>query len=181
MKQTKKGKPAGGGKLNRSQTITLRVDPQLRYLTDLAARTQRRTTSGFIEWAIEMALNNVEMGREKNGEPIILAGEGLILWDVDEADRFVKLAIHFPQLLTHDEQVMWKIIRENNSFWDNGYQGSSTNRDRFLSYINFPKVREYWEMLNGVVDGSAEIGDLPKHEPRDTPAPYSDGFDDIPF
>jgi hypothetical protein len=180
MKQTK-NKPAGGGKLNRSQTVTMRIDPQLRYLTDLAARTQRRTTSGFIEWAIEQALNSVQLGPDGYDRQKLLADEARILWDVDVADRFVKLAIHYPQLLNHDEQVMWKIIRENNSFWGDAYLGSSTDGSELLKYIDYLKVREHWETLNGVVDGSAELGDLPKHEPRDTQAPYSDGFEDVPF
>ena len=180
MNQTKK-KPTGGGKLNRSQTVTMRVDPQLRYLTDLAARTQRRTTSGFIEWAIEMALNNVEVGCDEHRLPIFLAGEAMTLWDVDEADRFLKLAIHYPQLLTHDEQVMWKIIKENNSFWDDRYSMGETFPNALLMYVNFFKVREYWEALNGIVDGGAEMSDLPKHEPRKAPIPHDDGFDDIPF
>ena len=34
------------------------------------------------------------------------------LWDVDETDRFVKLALHYPDLLGHEEQRLWKLIRE---------------------------------------------------------------------
>lgn len=39
------------------------------------------------------------------------------LWDVDEADQFVKLALRFPDLLTHDEQKLWKLIRETEDLW----------------------------------------------------------------
>jgi hypothetical protein len=31
------------------------------------------------------------------------------LWDVDEAERFAKLALGYPHLLTHEEQVRWKL------------------------------------------------------------------------
>ena len=44
-------KDRGGSKLNRTETVTIRLDPKLRYLTELAARKQRRTVSSFIEWA----------------------------------------------------------------------------------------------------------------------------------
>ena len=46
----------GGGKLARSETVTVRLAPKLRYLAELAARKQRRTLSSFIEWAIEETL-----------------------------------------------------------------------------------------------------------------------------
>ena len=36
---------AGGGKLSRSETVTVRLDPKLRYLAELAARIHRRTLS----------------------------------------------------------------------------------------------------------------------------------------
>ena len=34
---------SGGGKLSRSETVTVRLDPKLRYLAELAARIHRRT------------------------------------------------------------------------------------------------------------------------------------------
>ena len=106
-----KSKKGGGSKLNRTQMVTLRLDPRLRYLTDLAARTQRRTTSGFIEWAIEEAIDNLELRYDSvNDEKYTLGSESYWLWDVDEADRFVKLAGRYTNLLTHDEQILWKII-----------------------------------------------------------------------
>ena len=37
----------GGGKLARSETVTVRLDPKLRYLAELAARIQRRSVSSF--------------------------------------------------------------------------------------------------------------------------------------
>jgi hypothetical protein len=43
----------GGGKLSRSETVTVRLDPKLRYLAELAARLHRRTLSSYIEWAIK--------------------------------------------------------------------------------------------------------------------------------
>src|SRR4051794_21564371 len=49
----------GGAKLNRSETVTVRLDPKLNYLCELAARAQRRTKSSFIEWAVADSLRNV--------------------------------------------------------------------------------------------------------------------------
>jgi predicted transcriptional regulator len=49
-------------KLNRSETVTIRLDPRMKYLAEMAGRAQRRTKSSFIEWAIEQAV--AELGIE---------------------------------------------------------------------------------------------------------------------
>lgn len=106
----------GGGKLSRSETVTVRLDPKLRYLADLAARKQRRTLSSYIEWAIEDSLKSVllHQGTGYNGdESVSVAEEAKRLWDVDEAERFVRLAIHYPELLTHQEQEVWKLLLDS--------------------------------------------------------------------
>ena len=108
MEKRARGRPrSGGSKLQRSETVTLRLDPKLRYLADIGARAQRRTVSSFIEWAIENVLNKVIL--KGNAD---LQGFSYILWDPTEADRFAKLAIYFPEFLTYDEQVLWKLIFE---------------------------------------------------------------------
>ena len=39
------------------------------------------------------------------------------LWDVDEPDRFAKLALYYPDLLNHEEQSIWKLVRECRFVW----------------------------------------------------------------
>ncbi len=58
---TKKKRVAkgGGGKRGRVHGLTVRLDPRLRYLADIAARKQRRTLASFIEWAIEQSLEDL--------------------------------------------------------------------------------------------------------------------------
>src|SRR5438445_7943906 len=87
-----------GSKLARSETVTVRLDPKLRYLAELAARKQRRTVSSFIEWAIEAALDQVFIREWPDGGKTI-SGASEALWDVDEADRFAKLALSYPEML----------------------------------------------------------------------------------
>ena len=78
----------GGGKLARSETVTVRLDPKLRYLAELAARLHRRTLSSYIEWSIEASLGNNRLTTDPNGASI--RDEAEELWDVDDADRFAK-------------------------------------------------------------------------------------------
>lgn len=135
----------------RSETVTVRLDQRLRYLAELAARKQRRTLSSFIEWAIEDSLSRIELvhGEEK----ATLADLAWPLWDVDEVERFTRLAIRYPELLTHSEQVLWKAIREHGGFWE-GRRGPSgkwvwqTDENSLL----VEKLKEYWPALIRYVD-----------------------------
>ena len=108
----------GGGKLVRSETVTVRLDPKLRYLAELASRKQRRTLSSFIEWAIEQCLEDVAIQDVKKGERSTLSKLGDTLWDVGPQERFLKLALRSPELLNYKEERMWKFIDEWKALWD---------------------------------------------------------------
>ena len=154
----------------------MRLDPKLRYLAELAARKQRRTLSSFIEWAIEQNLKNTYLELVEGSDEILsIASEASDLWDVDEPDRFVKLAIRYPQMLTHDEQVLWKLVRENGSLWRGHYDEKTkewTWRVRLDTFI-FERLRESWEAFRAVAyeNGSKET----------LPSWHKYEHDEIPF
>lgn len=175
----------GGGKLSRSETVTVRLDPKLRYLAELAALKQRRTVSSFIEWAIEDSLARVLLQENFNGDGISVADAAYALWDVDDADRFAKLALHYPELLTHEEQKRWKIIRETGYVWkgrNDKVTGDWTWRVEEASLI-FDRLREFWDSFCSVARGETtrdSLPQLPRGKPAAKPAP-EEFNDDIPF
>jgi len=135
----------GGSKLKRSQTVGVRLDPKLRYLAELAARKQRRTLSSYIEWAIENSLKTItitDKSQENKEESLDALKNNL--WDVDEPDRVVRLALRCPDLLSFDEQIQWKIICEAFSpvgcrhFW-NGDKGITEEG------MHWYEIRERWD------------------------------------
>ena len=67
------------------------------------------------------------------------------LWDVDPPDRFVKLALRYPELLNYTDQIKWKLIRENGFLWK-GHTNSGvwTWQVREESLI-FERLRQYWK------------------------------------
>lgn len=171
----------GGGKLTRSETVTVRLDPKLRYLAELAARKQRRTLSSFIEWAVEDSLGRVLLfdGGVSNAMNLSVADEATYLWDVDEADRFAKLALRYPDMLTHDEQVRWKLIRENGYLW-RGRNGGPD--DEWIWSVEegkliFERLRECWDRFSAVALGQADKSTLP--EWREQKPVKHTGFDDM--
>jgi hypothetical protein len=208
-KESHKG---GGGKLSRSEVVTVRLDPKLRYLAELAARLHRRTLSSYVEWAIKASLDT-EAVRPTNlpglhASDHTIGNEAEYLWDVDDADRFAKLALRYPHLLTHEEQVRWKLIRENGYLWKGSYAGRrkewtwTVDEDSFI----YPRLREHWAAFCLAADTGEGKDQLPtwvKTEPitppparspyggspppaRTAPPPpaktgFDDMDDDIPF
>jgi hypothetical protein len=139
----------GGGKLSRSETVTVRLDPKLRYLAELAARSQRRTLSSYIEWAVVRSLSEVILG--SGSDPVTVADEAELLWDVDVAERFVRLAARYPELLSYQEQETWKLL--NDSFLLLPAQMPTTSAGkpawdwRALLDQVVPEVRRQWPTL----------------------------------
>lgn len=168
-----KEKRKGGGRLNRSETVTVRLDPKLRYLAELAARKQRRTLSSFIEWAIEDSLQHVyvEEGRDPQSQTpyqLSMAQVAFDVWDVDEAERFVRLALRYPDLLTYEEQILWKLIQENGSLWegthdDNGWLSWEISLETLILW----RLQESWDAFRQVAAGKADKSSLPPWDEYD--------------
>lgn len=156
-----------GGKLVRSQVVTVRLDPRIRYGVELAARKHRRTASSFIEWAIEQALEMVVIREAENQrqQPVTAQDAQNQVWDVDEPDRFAELAINFPELLNHEEQVLWKLIRECGFLWRGNWRRQGDRE--FWSWtvseqsLDFEKLREHWIMFNEIANGDMPASKLP--------------------
>jgi hypothetical protein len=172
---TKKTK-GGGGALSRSVGVSIRLDPKLRYLAELAARSHRRTLSSFIEWAVQQSLSSVVLRNE--GKDVRLVDAADSLWDVDEADRFVKLVHHSYDLLIHEEQVLWKLISENGFLWKGSYSGSS-HLDGFATFEWEPsldnlivkRLRRHFATFKSVAEGELSDSALPNWNSLSDPTP----------
>lgn len=169
----------GGGRLSRSEVVSVRLDPKLRYIAELAARKQRRTVSSFIEWAVERGLDSVSAADEGQ----TLWNEADALWDVDESDRFTKLALRHPDLLTHEEQILWKLLRENGLLWKGRYDRNGEWQWTVSeSSMVVDNLRKHWDTFKAAAAGDAEAKKiLPTWVKKGSPEKKSAFDDDIPF
>lgn len=168
-------KKSGGAKTTRSETVTVRLDPELRYLAEIAARTQRRTLSSYIEWAIQQSLRGIYLSTDAPNdlEGWTIAAKAKALWDVDEPDRFVRLALIAPDLLNYDEQKLWKLIRENGWLWY-GFFNDHTDKWEWTveeHRLIYERLRERWESFKTVAYDDADPAVLPKW----TDSPFTKG------
>ncbi len=170
-----------GGK--RTEIVSVRIDPKLKYLAELAARKQRRSLSGYIEWMLERSLDQVPLYEgDSHAESVSVAEAERLhnLWDVDEPDRAIKLALHYPELLTYEEQLIWKLVRENGLLWRGNYHKGEWAWTVQEKSLIWDRLHKYWQTFKKVAAGDEALDALPtwqKTEQKDT----SDYGDEIPF
>jgi hypothetical protein len=149
----------GGGKLSRTETVTVRLDPKLKFAAELAARRHRRTLSSFIEWAVEEASEKVVVGLKENETAKYVMAD---VWSVNEVDRFFKFAQKYPHLLTHDEEVLWEAIVENTFIWkfkndkSGGLEDDSLGKLK-LMWAEFKEYAKGEKTFNEINELSEEI------------------------
>jgi hypothetical protein len=93
---TKKRK--SGRKLGKTENISIRLDPRLKWTAELGARVHRQPLSSFLEWCLVNTLSDVRTSR---GDTVLDIGEAT--WDIDPDDRVKRLAKEYPELLTYPE------------------------------------------------------------------------------
>lgn len=165
----KKRKPKATGP--RTEVFAMRLDPKLKYLAEIGARKQRRSLANFIEWALDEALKNVKLVEtgEFNGQyDLTVHVEANKLWDLEPSDRLIKLAESYPDLLTYEEQLIWKAIfeiRASETYKDDAGktqllsydfvdgEGSNRHADRMA-------VKECWPTLVAYAEGNATAEDV---------------------
>jgi hypothetical protein len=165
------GKRREKGPGKKSEVVTVRLDPKLKYLAELAARKHRRPLSSYIEWALEQSLSQVFL-EEEGGVSVANAERAHRLWDLDEPDRIVRLALNYPELLTHEEQMLWKLVRENGYLWHGRYAPEWTWKVQESSIL-WDRLRESWPVFRAVANGT--------RPPMDLPAWNKQTADEIPF
>ena len=99
----------------KTETFSVRLDPQTRYLAELAARSQGRSLANFIQMAVEDALESAVIDTYANRDHTVKVRSREFVekvWDVSEPERLVRLALAYPELLSFEEQVLYKKLRD---------------------------------------------------------------------
>lgn len=166
-----KTREPGGGRLNRSQTVTVRLDPKLNYLCELAARVQRRTKSSFIEKVIDDAIVRIKLDQRAYGSQSPSIGEcSDKLWHVRPHERLIELAFLAPHLMTMEEQEIWAVICEHGYFWSGEWNNSGGEQVWTWEVENHSlyreRVGECWDRIVAVAEGREDAKEALPEYPR---------------
>lgn len=127
----------------KSETFSVRLEPKTRYLAELAARSQGRSLANFIQMAVERALENTEVqtyARPNQAIPVLSSEFVELVWDVDEPERLVKLALAYPELMTFDEQVIYKRLLRD-------YLMDDARAPYTEHHFDWPRISTDWKQL----------------------------------
>jgi hypothetical protein len=151
-------KKVRGASRAKGESLTVRLHPRLKYGLELLARKQHRTLTTVVEWALTKALEDEREGLIKHtqgGEDINILHQ---VWDPEESDRFVNLAMCCPELLSYEEELVWKVITSH--IVDVGEFGCEEGVKYFFEYegYNVPRysvIRENWEKIHQAAAGES--------------------------
>jgi hypothetical protein len=99
--------------IRKSENLNIRIDARTRCGLDLLARVSNRSVSEIVLAELRKRLDAELPRRDVDGKQVSLLD---VVWDVFEQDRMVKLAVFGPELLTEDEQKMWRVISEDRAY-----------------------------------------------------------------
>ncbi len=124
------------------------------FVATSGAKALKTTLTGFITFAISKAAQQVKIDHlVKNPflfapaeiENLTVATFAERIWDKEEAIRFIRLAQTAPLLLSAEEDLIWKAIDEEPSFWLH-----SENYPQRVPYIKL--IKAVWNDLQLVAD-----------------------------
>ncbi len=172
-----------GSRLGRTETVSIRLDPRLNYLCELAARSQRRTKSSFIEATIDANIKSLSINEwRSDSEHDTFGARANDLWSVHESRRLIALGFIAPELMTFEEQQIWAAIRECGYFWKGRWNDGKWDWWCREESIVPEHVDEYWKTLLGIAEGIKSTSELPQIKKTENASKSASGFDDdIPF
>jgi hypothetical protein len=158
-------KKADKGQHTKAETITVRVNPKIKYGLELLSRKQHRTLSDVVSWAINQALMDESQGLidKASGENILDTA-----WEPYEADRLIKLVCFYPSLLDYEEELIWKFVQEVRLFWRGPNKSMFEIQEKikkegwnFVSEnIRYHLLRDYWVDIQKAMNDPVEFGHL---------------------
>ena len=141
----------------KSEVVSIRLSPRLKYLADLAARAEERTISNYVEWVVRESLKSHAILIQGHAVQVEEADRQYKLWDIDPAERLAKLALLSPEMLSPDEQMIWRLIRDTRWLWSddkdleqpwNWLEGSGA--------LNIRATSMNWSRLRAVAANTAQ-------------------------
>jgi hypothetical protein len=145
-----KNKPNQGAR--KTETLTLRLDPKIKFLIEMVARKKRQSITGVIESAIEEYAKGIRVdaylwdGDENKNidQEVTLLRLCNEIYSTDDSCRFGLLSYVAPHLMNHEEQRLKETVYASPVFW---LDYPHTDEDSLADDIDKDKLRYHWEEL----------------------------------
>lgn len=148
-----KNKPNQGVK--KTETLTLRLEPKLKFLIEMVSRLKRQSITGVVESAVEDLAFGLDVTFHDHGatEPLSMASALANIWSTDESERFLNFCYHLPHLMTYEDQRIWETIKASPVFFETKKTKASALRTiDSLDQLDRRVVSQSWQSLLQHVD-----------------------------
>lgn len=149
-----KNKPNQGAR--KTESLTLRMDPKIKFLIEVISRVRRQSITGVVEAAMEETAFDLEVPYFDEGkvEAHALGAIFSEIWSTDESELFINMCFHLPTLMTYEEQRLWETIKISPAFHDKPSATVVTDwKIDGVGKLDKGMIRMFWQDLaNHVVD-----------------------------
>lgn len=157
-------RPRKSSDSNATVSVSLRIDPKVKYAIDLLAREQNRTITGVVEWAVMQAVraHRVDglIGEDPDG--LNLNGFLEMVWSPIESHRIVSLGVNRRSLLTFEELCHYEIVEQIPQIMKWGDLDLDTGHQSLD--INYGLLNAAWPMVQ---ERAKELMDKGSYTPID--------------
>ena len=131
----------------RTTTLGIRLSPRRKFQIELATRITGMTLTSFIEWALDKALESLDMPDENQ------------LWSDVDADRIFKMAKHVPELLTAEERMAVDYVKSNRVFYVQAFNSPKIPKRIPHNEPNMAVVSASWPLVMEHVHTGRKLDD----------------------
>lgn len=128
----------------RTNVVTLRVTPQMRFGLELLAQERGETLTEVVTWAVTELFGTEQIGllRFATGESMATRVLDRV-WSPHEHERVVRLGMYFPEFMNNRQQYLWSRVRESRKFWKQGGVPAHPVPDD----VDWPVLAQDWPTL----------------------------------
>lgn len=140
-------------------SVSLRIDPKVKYAIDLLAREQKRTITGVVEWSVMQAIRAHKMPGFVGSEDQDLSLYDFLemAWSPIESHRIVALGTYMESLLTFEESCLYKVVQGTPALYKQVTPDASdpTYVERVVKY---DLLGAYWPLIEKRAQTLMETG-----------------------
>jgi len=138
----------------KSQIVGVRMNPKIRYAGEIGAQKHGKTLSGFIEYSVRESVQSVIVDCGLTAFQIMEK-----VWHVEESIRFMNLAFIHPNLLKHDDEILFELICKNGFLWQGGFDFDGIDKEIWqwepsLNNLIHSRLIENWNQFLACVEGN---------------------------
>lgn len=143
----RKSTEASKASTKKTEALSIRIEPRMRYGLEILSRLQRRAVTGVVEWSIAQAFQN-EIARDLQGNDVAFETALNRLWSPNEPERLLALRFYYPSLLTYEEERLVKVLTTTEVLW-------SAKEPSYRSF-EWDIVLPVWEKLKPILQQASE-------------------------